>query len=222
LRRLRAKVTALFTGIISDIGEVVEVNEQAAGLRRLTIACGYDPDGIDIGASIACSGPCLTVVARGGADNRAWFAVDTAAETLQVTTAGAWRRGSRLNLERSLRLGDELGGHLVSGHVDGVAELTAREDLPDMARLTLRVPGELARFIAPKGSVALDGVSLTVNEVKGETFSVLIIPHTLKFTTFGELRAGARLNLEVDRMARYAARLLQAAGAALNQAATPR
>lgn len=204
-------MTALFTGIISDIGEVVEVSEQAAGLRHLSIACGYDPDGIDIGASIACSGPCLTVVARGGQGNRPWFAVDAAAETLQVTTAGAWRRGTRLNLERSLRLGDELGGHLVSGHVDGVAELTAREDLADMARLTLRVPAELARFIAPKGSVALDGVSLTVNEVKGETFSVLIIPHTLKVTTFGELRAGARLNLEVDRMARYAARLLQAA-----------
>jgi riboflavin synthase len=204
-------VTALFTGIISDIGEVVEVSEQAAGLRRLTIACGYDPDGIDIGASIACSGPCLTVVARGRHGSRGWFAVDAAVETLQVTTAGAWRPGTRLNLERSLRLGDELGGHLVSGHVDGVAELTAREDLADMARLSLRVPGDLARFIAPKGSIALDGVSLTINEVKGDTFSVLIIPHTLNVTTFGELRVGARLNLEVDRMARYAARLLQAA-----------
>jgi riboflavin synthase len=201
----------LFTGIISDIGEVVKVREQAAGLRRLTIACSYDPDGIDIGASIACSGPCLTVVGRGREGDRSWFAVDAAVETLHVTTVGAWRRGTRLNLERSLRLGDELGGHLVSGHVDGVAELTARKDLPDMARLTLRVPGALARFIAPKGSVALDGLSLTVNEVKGETFSVLIIPHTLKVTTFGELRAGGRLNLEVDRMARYAARLLQAA-----------
>jgi riboflavin synthase len=200
----------LFTGIISDIGEVVEVSEQAAGLRRLNIACGYDPDTINIGASIACSGPCLTVVTRGRAGNRAWFAVDAAAETLQVTTAGAWRRGTKLNLERSLRLGDELGGHLVSGHVDGIAELTAREDLPDMARMTLRTPSELARFIAPKGSVALDGVSLTVNEVKGDTFSVLIIPHTLKVTTFGELRAGARLNLEADQMARYAAQLLQA------------
>ncbi len=186
------------------------MSEQAAGLRRLDIACGYDPDSIDIGASIACSGPCLTVVARGRAGNRAWFAVDAAAETLQVTTAGAWKRGSKLNLERSLRVGDELGGHLVSGHVDGIAELTAREDLPEMARMTLRAPSELARFIAPKGSVALDGVSLTVNEVKGETFSVLMIPHTLKVTTFGELRAGARLNLEVDQMARYAARLLQA------------
>ncbi len=204
-------MTVVFTGIINDIGEVVEVGEEADGLRRLNIACGYDADTIDIGASIACSGPCLTVVACGRAGNRAWFAVDAAAETLQVTTAGAWRRGTRLNLERSLRLGDELGGHLVSGHVDGVAELTAREDLPDMARMALRVPAALARFIAPKGSVALDGVSLTVNEVKGEAFSVLIIPHTLKVTTFGELRAGARLNIEVDQMARYAARLLQAA-----------
>ncbi len=127
-----------------------------------------------------------------------------------MTTAGTWQRGTRLNLERSLRLGDELGGHLVSGHVDGIADLTAREDLPDMARLSLRVPTALSRFIATKGSVALDGVSLTVNEVEGDTFSVLIIPHTLQVTTFGNLRAGARLNLEVDQMARYAARLLEA------------
>jgi riboflavin synthase len=201
----------LFTGIISDLGEVLEVDEKADGLHRLTIACSYDPDGIAIGASIACSGPCLTVVARGRRDNRAWFAVDVAAETLRVTTAGTWQRGTKLNLERSLRLGDELGGHLVSGHVDGIAELAVRDDLPDMARLTLRVPSELSRFVAPKGSVALDGVSLTVNEVEADRFSVLIIPHTLQVTTFGELRAGARLNLEVDQMARYAARLLQAA-----------
>lgn len=203
----------LFTGIVSDLGEVLEVNEQAEGLRRLSIACGYDPDSIDIGASIACSGPCLTVVERGRKSNRAFFAVDVAAETLRVTTAGAWERGTRLNLERSLKLGDELGGHLVSGHVDGIAELLSREDLPDMARLWLRAPSELARFIAPKGSVALDGVSLTVNEVEveGDTFSVLLIPHTLKVTTFGTLRAGMRLNLEVDQMARYAARLLDTA-----------
>ena len=127
-----------------------------------------------------------------------------------VTTAGTWRRGTRLNLERSLRLGDELGGHMVSGHVDGLAELIARDDLPDMARLSLRAPPELAHFIAPKGSVTLDGVSLTVNEVAGDRFSVLIIPHTLKVTTFGQLAAGARLNLEVDLIARYTARLLQA------------
>jgi riboflavin synthase len=202
---------AVFTGIVNDLAEVLEVDELADGLRRLTVACGYDPDSIEIGASIACSGSCLTVVERGRQGNRAFFAVDVAAETLRVTTAGTWRRGTKLNLERSLRLGDELGGHLVSGHVDGVADLAARQDLPDMARLSLRVPATLARFIAPKGSVALDGVSLTVNEVEGDTFSVLIIPHTLKVTTFGGLRAGARLNLEVDQMARYAARLLEAA-----------
>jgi len=199
----------VFTGIINDIGGVLEVKQQAAGLRRLTIGTSYDPATIDVGASIACSGICLTVVGRGRGSERAWFAVDTAAETLRVTNAGGWQRGTRLNLERALRLGDELGGHLVSGHIDGLAELLARDDLPDMARLWLRVPAELARFVAPKGSVALDGVSLTVNEVEGDAFSVLIIPHTLKVTTFGGLRAGARLNLEVDQMARYAARLLQ-------------
>jgi riboflavin synthase len=201
----------VFTGIVSDLGEVLEVDERADGLRRVVIACGYDPATIDIGASIACSGPCLTVVERGRKGNRAFFAVDVAAETLRVTTAGGWQRGSKLNLERSLRLGDELGGHLVSGHVDGIADLVERQDLPDMARLSLRVPSALARFIAPKGSVALDGVSLTVNEVEGDRFSVLLIPHTLQVTTFGSMGAGARLNLEVDQMARYAARLLQTA-----------
>jgi riboflavin synthase len=201
----------LFTGIVSDLGEVLQVVEKAEGLHRLTVKTRYDPAKIAIGASIACSGICMTVVAKGRTRQRRYFAVDAAAETLRVTTAGGWRTGTVLNLERSLRLGDELGGHLVSGHVDGIAELVAREDLPDMARISFRAPRELARFIAPKGSVALDGVSLTVNEVKGETFSVLIIPHTLKVTTFGALRAGARVNLEVDQMARYAARLLQAA-----------
>lgn len=201
----------MFTGIVNDLGEILEVDERADGLRRLTVACSYDPETIDIGASIACSGPCLTVVERGRRGNRGYFAVDVAAETLRVTTAGSWQRGTRLNLERSLRLGDELGGHLVSGHVDGIADLLARDDLPDMARLSLQAPAALARFIATKGSVALDGVSLTVNEVAGDTFSVLLIPHTLKVTTFGGLRAGARLNLEVDQMARYAARLLEAA-----------
>jgi riboflavin synthase len=178
----------VFTGIVSDLGEVLELEERAEGLRRLVIGCGYDPATIDIGASIACSGPCLTVVERGRKANRAFFAVDVAAETLRVTTAGSWQRGIKLNLERSLRLGDELGGHLVSGHVDGIAELLTREDLPDVARLFLRVPSALARFIAPKGSVALDGVSLTVNEVAGDTFSVLLIPHTLQVTTFGSAR----------------------------------
>jgi riboflavin synthase len=200
----------MFTGIISDLGKIVDVEEKAESLRHITIACGYDPESIDIGASIACSGTCLTVVARGPSGNCSSFSVDTAAETLRMTTAANWRRGTRLNLERSLRMGDELGGHLVSGHVDGIAELISRDDFVDMAGLWFRAPGALARFIAPKGSVALDGVSLTVNEVKGDTFSVLIIPHTLKVTTFGELEVGARLNIEVDQMARYAARLLEA------------
>lgn len=199
----------MFTGIVTDVGEVVAAAERAEGLRRLTIACRYDAATIDLGASIACSGPCLTVVGTGKSGNRDVFEVDVAAETLSVTTAGRWRKGTRLNLERSLRIGDELGGHLVSGHVDGIAELIAREDLTDMARLTFRAPTALARFIAPKGSVALDGVSLTVNVVEGETFSVLIIPHTLQVTTFGGLRAGDTVNLEVDQMARYAARLLE-------------
>ena len=200
----------MFTGIVNDLGEVLQVAEKAEGLRRLTIKCGYDRDTIDIGASIACSGICLTVVARGRTRQRRFFAVDAAAETLRVTTAGAWQRGTMLNLERPLRVGDELGGHMVSGHVDGVAELIARDDFLDSAELTLRVPAELARFIAAKGSVALDGVSLTVNKVEGDTFSVLIIPHTLQVTTLGALRPGARLNIEVDQMARYAARLLDA------------
>src|ERR1700739_4529062 len=199
----------MFTGIISDLGEVIDVEDKAEGLRRLTIGCGYDPDTIDIGASIACSGICLTVVERGRTGNRLFFAVDVAAETLRMTTAATWRRDTAVNLERSLRLGDELGGHLVSGHVDGIAELLARDDFVDMADLSLRAPPELARFIAPKGSVALDGVSLTVNKVEGDTFSVLIIPHTLRVTTLGALEVGARLNLEVDLMARYAARLLE-------------
>jgi riboflavin synthase len=199
----------MFTGIVSDLGEILEVEEKAQGLRRLKIACGYDPDSIDIGASIACTGVCLTVVERGRAGNRTSFDVDAAAETLRVTTAGTWRRGTKLNLERALRLGDELGGHLVSGHVDGIAELVSRDDFLDSAALTFRVPDQLARFIAAKGSVALDGVSLTVNTVDGSTFSVLIIPHTLKVTTLGALAPGARVNIEVDQMARYAARLLE-------------
>jgi len=199
----------MFTGIVTDIGEVVAVEPRAQGLARLKIACGYDPQTIDIGASIACSGVCLTVVERGEEGKRAWFAVDAAAETLRATTVGGWQRGTRINLERALKIGDELGGHIVAGHADGLATVTAREDLTDMARFTLRVPVGLARFIATKGSVALDGVSLTVNEVAGDTFSVLIIPHTLKATTLGRLGVGDAVNLEVDLMARYAARLME-------------
>jgi riboflavin synthase len=201
----------MFTGIVSDLGEVIDVEEKAEGLRRLRIACGYDPDTIDIGASMACSGICLTVVERGRTGNRPSFAVDAAAETLRMTTAATWRRGTSLNLERSLRLGDELGGHLVSGHVDGVGELVARDDFVDMSGLTLRMPAELCRFIAAKGSIAVDGVSLTVNAIDGDRSSVLIIPHTLRVTTLGSLAIGDRVNIEVDQMARYAARLLESA-----------
>jgi riboflavin synthase len=199
----------MFTGIISDLGAILEVQEKAQELRRMVIGSHYDPNTIEIGASIACSGICLTVVDRGLKGNQSYFAVDAAAETLRMTIAKTWHPGTQLNLERSLRLGDELGGHMVSGHVDGIAELVARENLPEMARLVFRVPAALARFIAPKGSVAIDGVSLTVNAVEADTFSVLIIPHTLKVTTFGSLQQGARVNLEVDQMARYAARLLE-------------
>src|SRR5712691_11834520 len=199
----------MFTGIVTDIGEVVAVEPRAEGLTRLKIACAYDPDTIAIGASIACSGVCLTVVGRGRDGNRAWFAVDAAAETLRLTTVGGWRKGTRINLERALKIGDELGGHIVAGHADGLAAVLSREDLTDMARMTFRVPSELAPFIAPKGSVALDGISLTVNEVAGDTFSVLIIPHTLKVTTLGLLADGDQVNLEVDLMARYAARLME-------------
>jgi riboflavin synthase len=200
----------MFTGLVTDIGEVVAVRERAEGLRRLKIACSYPRASILEGASIACAGVCLTVVEIGEAGGRTWFAADAAAETLRLTTVGRWRVGTRINLERPLRLGDELGGHMVAGHVDGVAGVTVHEPMTEMARFELRSPPALARFIAPKGSVALDGVSLTVNEVAGDTFSVLIIPHTLKVTTFGTLALGAEVNLEVDRMARYAARLTEA------------
>src|SRR5689334_17474090 len=199
----------MFTGIVTDIGEVRSVTARADDLRRLKIACTYPRAGIADGASIACSGACLTVVATGEEDGRTWFAADAGAETLGLTTAGSWRHGTRLNLERALKIGDELGGHLVSGHVDGIAELIAREDLTDMARLAFRAPTPLARFIAQKGSVAIDGASLTVNAVEADTFAVLIIPHTLRVTTLGALRVGHVVNLEVDQMARYAARLME-------------
>jgi len=200
----------MFTGIVTDVGEILSIEDRAEGLRQLVIGCAYDSASIDIGASIACSGVCLTAVAAAKTGNRDSFTVDAAAETLALTTVGRWQKGTRINLERSLRMGDELGGHLVSGHVDGLATVVSREDLTDMARFTLRVPQPLKRFIAQKGSVALDGVSLTVNEVVDDTFSVLIIPHTLSITTFGALKAGDAINLEIDVMARYAARLLEA------------
>jgi|SRR5215467_2443168 len=199
----------MFTGIVTDIGEVIAVHARADNLRRLKIACRYNRVGIADGASIACNGVCLTVVAAGVEGDRTWFSVDAAAETLDVTTAGNWRRGARLNLERALKIGDELGGHMVAGHVDGIAELIVRDDLEHMARLAFRAPPQLSRFIAAKGSVALDGVSLTVNEVKDDRFAVLIIPHTLEMTTFGTLHTSDAVNLEVDLMARYAARLIE-------------
>jgi len=199
----------MFTGLITDVGEVAAVRPRAEGLHRLKILCGFDRATIADGASSACNGICLTVVSAGEEEGRTWFAVDAAAETLRVTNAGQWRHGTRINLERSMKVGDELGGHFVAGHVDGLAEVIVREDLTEMARLALRTPADLSRFIAAKGSVALDGVSLTVNEVESDTFSVLIIPHTLRVTTLGTTRAGDKVNLEVDMMARYAARLLE-------------
>jgi len=200
----------MFTGIVTDIGSVVSLTPTARGqLHRLRIACGYDRSTIADGASIACNGICLTVVASGGERGRTWFDVDAAAETLRLTTAKNWVAGTRLNLERALKIGDELGGHLVAGHADGIATIVRREDLPDMARFGLRAPRELARFIAAKGSVTLDGVSLTVNSVDEADFSVLIIPHTLDATTLGGWRADDEVNIEVDLMARYAARLAE-------------
>lgn len=205
----------MFTGIVTDIGEIVGFTPTARGqLHRLRIACRYDQTTIADGASIACNGVCLTVVASGvesGKDSaqRSWFDVDAAAETLALTTAKHWRVGTRLNLERALKIGDELGGHIVAGHADGIATLVGREDLPEMARFELSTTRELARFIATKGSITLDGVSLTVNTVKDVTFSVLIIPHTLTVTTIGGWKAGDEVNIEVDLMARYAARLTE-------------
>ncbi len=200
----------MFTGIVTDVGEIVSLKPTAQGqLHRLRIICRYDRVTIADGASIACNGVCLTVVASGVEGGRTWFDVDAAAETLRLTTARHWAVGARLNLERALKIGDELGGHLVAGHADGIATILSREDLPDMARFELTTARELARFIAPKGSVTLDGVSLTVNTVQEAAFSVLIIPHTLSVTTLADWRAGGEVNIEVDLMARYAARLAE-------------
>ena len=199
----------MFTGIVTDIGEIRTVTAPTNNLSRIEIACGYDAASIALGASISCSGICLTVVDVKKAGDRTIFAVDAAAETLAVTTAGQWRAGTTINLERSLRAGDELGGHIVSGHIDGLAEIVSLEDMKDQARIMLRAPKNLARFIAPKGSVTLDGISLTVNDVLDDQFSVHIIPHTLAVTTLGSAKAGSKLNLEIDVMARYAARLME-------------
>jgi riboflavin synthase len=199
----------MFTGIITDLGEVRSVIPGPGNLYRIEVSCSYPRAEIVQGASIACSGVCLTVVDAGEEGDRSWFAVDAADETLRVTTVGRWRPGFKVNLERPLKFGAELGGHLVAGHVDGLATVVAREDITEVARFVLRAPARLARFIASKGSVALDGVSLTVNAVEVDTFSVLIIPHTLHVTTFGKLHKGEDVNLEVDTMARYAARLAE-------------
>ncbi len=201
----------MFTGIVTDIGTITAVEPLAAG-AKFRIETAYDPATIDIGASISCAGVCLTVVALPEpGSNRRWFEVEAWEEALRLTTASNWREGSRVNLERALKLGDELGGHIVSGHADGTAGIVARDDEGEAVRFTLEAPRELAKFIAPKGSVALDGASLTVNRVTGTRFDVLLIRHSLAVTTWGERQVGDRVNLEVDTMARYAARLQQAA-----------
>ena len=193
----------MFTGIVTDIGTVAALDRR--GDLRARIACGYDTDSIDMGASIASDGVCLTVVGLG--DD--WYEVDVSAETLEKTNLGAWEVGRRVNLERSLRVGDELGGHIVSGHVDGVAEVLRVEDEGDSTRVTLRAPAALARFIAPKGSVALNGTSLTVNDVDGRDFGINFIPHTKQVTTWGDVAEGDAVNLEIDTLARYVARLAE-------------
>ena len=199
----------MFTGLVSDVGTIVSV-EGRGELRRIRIACSYDPQTILLGASIACSGPCLTAVEIGTENGRTFFDVDAAAETLARTTVGAWAPGQRINLERSLKIGDELGGHIVTGHVDGVATIVERRDFDGMAHYDIEAPAGIARFIAEKGSVCLDGTSLTVNSVSGNRFTILLIPHTLEVTTWGERKTGDKLNIEVDLMARYAARLVEA------------
>lgn len=201
----------MFTGIVTDVGEVVALEHR--GDLRARIATSYDVSGIDIGASIASDGVCLTVVDKGpmgGDDPRGWYEVDISAETVNLTNIGrgnGWTLGKRVNLERALKVGDELGGHIVSGHVDGIATITAMTDEGDSTRVTLSAPTHLARFIAPKGSVALNGTSLTVNEVDGAQFGINFIPHTKEVTTWGDATVGDAINLEVDTMARYVARL---------------
>ena len=199
----------MFTGIISDVGQVIDI-ASTGELRRLRVASAYDAGAIPLGASIANSGVCLTVVAVEPQGGSSAIAFDVGAETLAVTTLSQLRAGGRVNLERALRVGDELGGHMVSGHVDGIAEILSRRDFDGMAHFRFRTPRDLAKFIAVKGSVALDGTSLTANAVDGDTFEVLLIPHTLKVTTWGERKTGDTVNIEVDQMARYAARLIEA------------
>lgn len=199
----------MFTGIITDVGTVETVTQLNEGLK-IRIATAYDPSTIEIGASIACSGPCLTVTGLSGKEaNSRWFEVEAWEEALRLTTIAAWQTGRRINLERSLKIGDELGGHIVSGHIDGMAEIIAIEEEGEATRFRLKAPDALAKFIARKGSVALDGTSLTVNGVDGAAFDVLLIRHSLDVTTWNERKVGDRINLEVDQMARYAARLAE-------------
>jgi riboflavin synthase len=200
----------MFTGIISDVGEVTEITQQGER-SRLMLASAYDPASIALGASIAISGVCLTVVEAEPRNSGSRLTFDVGAETLAVTTLGSLHAGDKVNLERALRMGDELGGHIVSGHVDGIAEIRSRRDFDGMAHFRFHVPSALARFIAPKGSVALEGTSLTVNAVEGADFEVLLIPHTLAVTAWGGRKTGDRVNIEVDQMARYAARLIETA-----------
>ncbi|MBT3171598.1 MAG: riboflavin synthase [Rhodospirillaceae bacterium] len=196
----------MFTGIITDLGRVREIRQTTDGDdRRILIETAYDTAGIALGASIACAGPCLTVVETGPN----WFAVDVSGETMARTTIGGWQAGSRINLERALCIGDELGGHLVTGHIDGVGQLQARRDDGESVRMEFAAPAGLMKFIAGKGSISIDGVSLTVNEVGPDSFGVNIIPHTLSVTTLGEMAPGAAVNLEIDLLARYVARLTE-------------
>jgi len=197
----------MFTGIITDVGRIEAV--ETRGDLRARIACGFDLAGVDLGASIACSGVCLTVVDKG----ESWFAVDVSAETQSRTAPGLWAEGAALNLERALKVGDELGGHIVTGHVDGIGEVAAVEPVGDSLRVGIVAGAELARYIAAKGSIALDGVSLTINEVEtlpngGVAFSVNIIPHTAAQTSFGAIAPGRRINIEIDILARYLGRMI--------------
>ena len=195
----------MFTGIITDVGTVQLIAKR--GDTTIKIATAYDPATMAIGASIACSGPCLTVIAKGGKEGDSWFSVEASAETLSKTTLGTWAPGTRVNLERSLKVGEEIGGHIVSGHVDGVGEVASIKQEGDSIRFNIKAPKQLAKFIAPKGSICLEGTSLTVNEVDGATFGVNIIPHTAKVTTWGGVKVGDKINIEIDMLARYLARL---------------
>ena len=196
----------MFTGIITDVGRIVAAEQR--GDLRLRIACGYDMSTVDLGASIACSGVCLTVVDKG----EDWFDVDLSAETVSRSAPGMWDAGRRLNLERSLSLGDELGGHIVTGHVDGVGEVVTAEPVGDSTRVVVAAPADLSRYIAAKGSIAVDGVSLTVNAVDGTRFELNIIPHTARQTNFADLAVNQKLNLEIDILARYIGRMLELRG----------